>query len=279
MRRIVFSATLIALAGGLLASLMLYPLTRSIHLLVDGVRRFGETFNPEDPASVDQRIEFRAFNEMADLRDSFNEMTATLKTTMLERKSLKEETGILRHQATTDALTGLYNKRQFEEDFPALVELSAARKRSLCLLMLDMDRFKLLNDTLGHAEGDRALKDLSQSIRERTRTTERAYRVGGDEFIVISVGTTMEDAVAISERIADHYDKCKAERETPPRSRSASWPTTATASRRSSCTRPTKRCTASETRQEEGATMIAPALCLLLAGAIAMTRSCPSCAR
>lgn len=210
MRRIVLTAASIALVVGLLASLMLLPLTRSIHLLVEGVRRFGESFDPEDPASVDQRIEFRAFNEMGDLRDSFNEMTATLKTTMLERKSLKEETGILRHQATTDALTGLFNKRQFEEDFPSLVELSAARKRSLCLLMLDMDRFKLLNDTLGHAEGDRALKDLAQSIRERTRTSERAYRVGGDEFIVISVGTTMDEAVAISERIADHYEKCKA---------------------------------------------------------------------
>lgn len=210
MRRIVLTAASIALVVGLLASLMLVPLTRSIHLLVEGVRRFGESFDPEDPASVDQHIEFRAFNEMGDLRDSFNEMTATLKATMLERKSLKEETGILRHQATTDALTGLFNKRQFEEDFPSLVELSAARKRSLCLLMLDMDRFKLLNDTLGHAEGDRALKDLAQSIRERTRTSERAYRVGGDEFIVISVGTTMDEAVAISERIADHYEKCKA---------------------------------------------------------------------
>jgi len=211
MWKIFLSAALIALVGGVLASLMLYPLTRSIHLLVDGVRRFGETFNPEDPESADQKIEFRAFNEMADLRDSFNEMTATLRTTMLERKSLKAETGMLRHQATTDGLTGLYNKRQFEEDFPALVELSASRKRSLCLLMLDMDRFKLLNDTLGHAEGDRALKDLAQSIRERTRTTERAYRLGGDEFIVVSVGTTMEDAVAISERISDDYAQRKIE--------------------------------------------------------------------
>lgn len=209
-RRIFLYAALIALAGCVLVWFMVYPLTRSIHLLVEGVRRFGEGFDPENPDSADVTIRFRAFNEMGDLRDAFNEMTGALKHSMLERRSLKEETGFLRHQATTDAMTGLFNKRQFEEDFPALVDLALTRKRTLCLLMLDMDRFKQLNDTLGHAEGDRALKDLAQSIRERTRSTERAYRVGGDEFVVISVGTSLDDAITISERISDDYAKRKA---------------------------------------------------------------------
>lgn len=210
-RRIFLYAALIALAGCVLVWIMVYPLTRSIHLLVEGVRSFGEHFDPEDPESVDVRIRFRAFNEMADLRDAFNEMTGALKNSMIERRSLKQETGFLRQQATTDAMTGLFNKRQFEEDFPALVELAVTRKRALCLLMLDMDRFKQLNDTLGHAEGDRALKDLAQSIRDRTRSTERAYRVGGDEFVVLSIGTSLDDAIAISERISDDYAKRKAE--------------------------------------------------------------------
>lgn len=210
MRSILLYAALIALAGAVFASLMTYRLTRSIHLLVDGVRMFGERFDPEKPESADVRISFRAFNELGDLRDSFNEMTAALRTSMIERKHLKEETGFLRQQATTDGLTGLFNKRQFEEDFPALVELAATRRRSLCLLMLDMDRFKQLNDTLGHAAGDEALKHLAQSIKERTRSSERAYRLGGDEFIVVSVGTSLEDAVAISGRIADEYAARKA---------------------------------------------------------------------
>lgn len=210
-RSIFLYAALIALAGCILVWIMVYPLTRSIHLLVDGVRRFGERFDPENPDSADVTIRFRAFNEMGDLRDAFNGMTAALRHSMIERRSLKEETGFLRHQATTDAMTGLFNKRQFEEDFPALVDLALTRKRPLCLLMLDMDRFKQLNDTKGHAEGDRALKDLAQSIRERTRSTERAYRVGGDEFIVLSVGTSLDDAITISERISDDYAKRKAD--------------------------------------------------------------------
>jgi len=210
MRRIFLYAACIALVGCILASMMIYTVTYSIHRLVDGVRKFGENFNPEDPESANVKIEFRAFNEMGDVRDSFNEMTAALKVSMAERKSLKEETGFLRHQATTDVMTGLFNKRQFEEDFPALVDIAIQRKRALCLLMLDMDRFKQLNDTLGHAEGDRALKDLAQSIRDRTRNTERAYRVGGDEFVVISIGTSLDDAIAISERISEDYMKRKA---------------------------------------------------------------------
>lgn len=203
--RIFLFAGLIALLGVGSASLLVYHVTRPVHLLVEGVQRFGERFDPERPETADFRIEFRAINEIGDVRDSFNEMTAALRRTMAERKALKEESGFLRMQAKTDALTGLYNKRQFEEDFPELVDLSKRRDRPLCLLMMDMDRFKQLNDTQGHAAGDRALKDLAQSIRERTRSTERAYRLGGDEFIILSVGTSMEDALAISGRIGEDY--------------------------------------------------------------------------
>ncbi len=205
-RRILFFAGLIALVGLVLAFALVYQVSRPIHLLVEGVRKFGERFDPEDPDSADVKIEFRAFNEIGDVRDSFNEMTAALRKSMAERKALKEESGYLRLQATTDAMTELFNKRQFEEDYPTLVELAATRSRALCLIMMDMDRFKQLNDTLGHGAGDEALKCLAQSIRARTRNSERAYRIGGDEFIVVSAGTSLEEARAIADRIAEEYD-------------------------------------------------------------------------
>jgi diguanylate cyclase (GGDEF)-like protein len=208
--RIFLFAGLIALVGLALASVLVYQVSRPIHLLVEGVKKFGASFDPEIPESANVKIEFRSFNEIGDVRDSFNEMTTALRVSMAERKALKEESGYLRMQATTDALTELYNKRQFEEDYPNLVELAAARERPLCLLMLDMDRFKELNDTKGHAAGDQALKDLAQAIRDRTRSSERAYRLGGDEFIIISVGTGIDDARAIAGRIAEEYDRRKA---------------------------------------------------------------------
>jgi len=208
--RIFLFAGLIALVGLAVASVLVYQVSRPIHLLVEGVRKFGATFDPEVPESANVKIEFRSINEIGDVRDSFNEMTAALRTSMAERKALKEESGYLRMQATTDGMTELYNKRQFEEDYPNLVELAATRERPLCLLMMDMDRFKLLNDTMGHAAGDQALKDLAQAIRDRTRASERAYRLGGDEFMIISVGTGIEDARAIAGRISEEYDRRKA---------------------------------------------------------------------
>ncbi len=208
-RRILFFAGLIALVGLVLASLLVYQVSRPIHLLVEGVRKFGERFDPEHPESANVKIEFRAFNEIADVRDSFNEMTAALQKSLAEKKALKEESGYLRLQATTDALTELFNKRQFEEDFPTLVDLAATRSRPLCLIMMDMDRFKLLNDTLGHAAGDDALRCLAQSIRARTRNSERAYRLGGDEFVVVSTGTGLEDARVIAGRISEDYEQRK----------------------------------------------------------------------
>lgn len=209
-RRIFLFTGLLAAVVVSLAYLLVYQVTRPIHLLVEGVRKFGETFDPELPESADVKIDFHAYNEIADVRDSFNQMTMALRTSMADRRALKEESGHLRLQATTDSLTGLFNKRQFEEDFPGLVDLARRRGRPLCLMMLDMDRFKILNDTQGHAEGDQALRDLAQAIRDRTRGSERAYRLGGDEFVVASLGTSLEEARAIAGRITAEYNRRKA---------------------------------------------------------------------
>lgn len=204
-------ASLIGLAGMLVASFLVYQVSRPIRLLVEGVRRFGEKFNPEDPASADVRIEFRSFNEIGDVRDSFNAMTSALGKSMAERKRLKEETGMLRVQATTDAMTGLFNKRQFQEEFPLVVNLAVKKAAPLCLMMLDMDHFKQLNDTMGHSAGDDALKDLADSIRAKVRSSDRAYRIGGDEFVMLCAGVNLEEARALADRVSEEYASRKAE--------------------------------------------------------------------
>lgn len=211
MFHIVLFAAAIGLAVMLLAFVLVYQVSRPIQLLVEGVRRFGETFNPEVPESADVRIEFRSFNEIGDVRDSFNAMTSALGKSMAERKRLKEETGMLRVQATTDAMTGLFNKRQFQEEFPVLVKLAAKKAAPLCVLLLDMDRFKQLNDTMGHTAGDEALKDLADSIRAKVRSSDRAYRIGGDEFVLVSAGASLEDARGLAARVSEEYDRRKSE--------------------------------------------------------------------
>ncbi|MEK7391232.1 MAG: diguanylate cyclase, partial [Fibrobacterota bacterium] len=192
-------SALIGLVGLLMASVLVYQVSRPIKLLVEGVKKFGQTFDPHNAETARFKIDFKTYNEIGDVRDSFNEMTDALHRNMLERQQLKAATGELRKQATTDAMTGLLNKRQFQEDYPVVLKMAAQRNRALCLMSLDMDRFKQLNDTLGHAAGDKALIDLADSIRAKVRSSERAYRIGGDEFILIAVGAGMSEAKVIAE--------------------------------------------------------------------------------
>ncbi|HEX5148885.1 MAG TPA: GGDEF domain-containing protein [Candidatus Limnocylindrales bacterium] len=116
----------------------------------------------------------------------------------IELRRLNHE---LRVGATTDALTGLANRRQLEAD---LVWLSAARPGRLgtcAFLMLDLDRFKRLNDDLGHAVGDTALRIVSGELRRVIRGSDTIYRYGGEEFLVIMPDSTLEAATAAAERI------------------------------------------------------------------------------
>jgi diguanylate cyclase (GGDEF)-like protein len=116
----------------------------------------------------------------------------------IELRRLNHE---LRIGATTDALTGLANRRQLEAD---LLWMSTARPGPVgtcAFLMLDLDRFKRLNDDLGHAVGDDALREVAAELRRVVRGSDTIYRYGGEEFLVIMPESTMDAARAAAERI------------------------------------------------------------------------------
>ena len=116
----------------------------------------------------------------------------------IELRRLNHE---LRIGATTDALTGLANRRQLEAD---LLWMSTARPGPIgtcAFLMLDLDRFKRLNDDLGHAVGDEALREVAAELRRVVRGSDTIYRYGGEEFLVIMPESTMDAASAAAERI------------------------------------------------------------------------------
>jgi len=121
-----------------------------------------------------------------------------IKEDITERKRMQDE---LLAQATTDTLTGLANRRHF---FSRLEdELSRLRRldgQPVSLLMLDLDFFKQVNDTLGHAAGDAVLRHLADLMRHDLRDTDLAGRLGGEEFAVILPGANLEQAVARAER-------------------------------------------------------------------------------
>jgi diguanylate cyclase (GGDEF)-like protein len=107
----------------------------------------------------------------------------------------------LAYQASHDALTGLINRREFDNRLHAAL-LSAQRgEGAYALLYIDLDQFKVVNDTCGHQAGDRLLRDVTGLLQTRVRATDTIARLGGDEFGVLLEGCTVEQATRIAEGI------------------------------------------------------------------------------
>jgi diguanylate cyclase (GGDEF)-like protein/PAS domain S-box-containing protein len=107
----------------------------------------------------------------------------------------------LSYQASHDALTGLINRREFDNRLHAAV-LSAQRgEGTYALLYIDLDQFKVVNDTCGHQAGDRLLRDVTGLLQARVRASDTIARLGGDEFGVLLEGCTVEQSTRIAEGV------------------------------------------------------------------------------
>jgi diguanylate cyclase (GGDEF)-like protein len=129
------------------------------------------------------------------------EHNEALERWVAQRKVLEEQ---LRHQASHDHLTGLHNQASFYEHLSGAVSRARRQEGMVALLFLDLDEFKLVNDSLGHQEGDRVLREVAERLKGCLREEEMAARLGGDEFVVV-----LEDvadasaAVRVAERIQE----------------------------------------------------------------------------
>ena len=100
-----------------------------------------------------------------------------------------------------DALLGIGNRRAMEVDMEHTHSLSTRHQRSYVVALLDVDHFKTYNDHYGHAAGDEALKQVAGLVRDSLRNTERVYRYGGEEFVMILPDTTAQGALAGAEKM------------------------------------------------------------------------------
>ncbi len=107
----------------------------------------------------------------------------------------------LKGLATTDSLTKAYNRAKFEDLIEVEIERAKRFKHSLSIVMFDIDDFKSVNDTYGHAAGDEVLKEFAGIARAHTRKINHLIRWGGDEFIIVPVETAIEGAVILCERL------------------------------------------------------------------------------
>ncbi len=184
-------AALLAAATTLMAALAMV-LGATIHRSIS--RPLVATLNALEAVAkgdLDQRLELGHSDEMGRI--------ATSLTTAIQR--MKTDRDQIERLATTDALTGLTNRRAFSET--VALELSRARRYGfrLALLLFDLDHFKKINDRFGHAAGDLVLSRVGQLIHGQIRTSDIAARWGGEEFVVALPHVGIDGAAVVAARI------------------------------------------------------------------------------
>ena len=115
----------------------------------------------------------------------------------------------VREQAVTDALTGLYNRRYFEEALEKEVQRAKRQKQPFSVIGIDLDFLKKINDTYGHTYGDLAIKTIADVLKSNARSVDVPARIGGEEFNVLLPGINSEGAMAAAERIRKSIEKAE----------------------------------------------------------------------
>jgi diguanylate cyclase (GGDEF)-like protein len=109
----------------------------------------------------------------------------------------------MRHAALTDSLTGLRNRRAFQEDIERAIAHRDENGAPFSLMMVDLDGLKEINDTLGHQAGDERIRETAELLRRVVRATDVAYRMGGDEFMLLLPGERALGALGLGQRLHD----------------------------------------------------------------------------
>lgn len=120
-----------------------------------------------------------------------------------------KDLAVLKQESITDALTGLRNRRYFDQRISEEVALSTRYKLPLTLMLIDVDHFKKINDTYGHTVGDEVLQTLSKIIQNVVRDSDIVARYGGEEIVIITPNTTKEEAAILAERLREKVEQTK----------------------------------------------------------------------
>ena len=185
-----------------------FPLIKSLTKLEDGAQVIGK-------GNFEHRIDIKTKDEVGFLARAFNQMTENLKNITASRDELHREISDrkqaekqIRQMAYHDSLTGLPNRKLFSDRLGIALAQAQRNKKEVGIAMLDLDKFKDVNDTLGHGVGDLLLKAAAERLSAALRKGDTVARIGGDEFVLILPDLkVVEDAINIAQKIVDGFRK------------------------------------------------------------------------
>lgn len=139
-------------------------------------------------------------------------LESELQSSVAEMDKLKRELSDARREATIDSLTGLFNRRAFDERLVDLVRHHAGLEDGFCLLLLDIDNFKRINDTYGHMVGDKVLSEFAKQLGKLTRRSDFVARYGGEEFAILLPYTRITSAFTVAENVRGTLERVRLRR-------------------------------------------------------------------
>jgi diguanylate cyclase len=164
-----------------------------------------ETFSSLIIKSIDveelNKVVIGIISETKNMEESSGRLQGRLKKTLDDVETLRNDLSKLREEAATDSLTGLLNRRAFDEILIKEINDSKEQGSSLCLIMADMDHFKRINDSFGHLIGDHVLRKAAEIIRSFIKGKDIAARYGGEEFVIILPDTPKQGAITVAEKL------------------------------------------------------------------------------
>ncbi len=175
-------------AGG--ARLLAGTVARPLHRLASAAHRISQ-------GDYGEKVAISGSTELAILSAAFNDM----------QDGIRQREQRIVHQSQHDALTGLPNRSLVSDRLQYSIAASKRYARQFSILMIDLDGFKGINDTLGHAVGDQVLTRVAESLLERTRANDTVARLGGDEFMILLDESSPQHARTFAERLVDAAEK------------------------------------------------------------------------
>jgi diguanylate cyclase len=182
------------------------------HQFGDNLQAYGETLKQGLDASKLGALIGNMTGDTNKMRGSMQNLQSELAASKEQVEKLHQELESARGEALIDPLTGILNRRGFEAKVKQVFSDKALTDKGLCLLMLDIDHFKKINDTYGHLFGDKVIRAIAEALKSKVKGQDAVARLGGEEFAVLLPETTVPGARVVAEHIRQSIESGKIRR-------------------------------------------------------------------